>query len=165
MRLVGVALLDQRRAARTAAPARRARARAARGSASNSSSSAPLAGSVLEVADDERAAARARPAPLAEGDDRLARERRAGAPRARGRCGPSGWSPNAARSIRCSATVAGWSLVARDLLDDDAALAVELLGVELRAPDEVGQQVDRLQRRLGPGGDVEGDEVVATCRR
>ena len=40
-------------------------------------------------------------------------------------------------------------LVALDLLDDDAALAVELLGVELRAPDEVGQQVDRLQRALG----------------
>ena len=30
-----------------------------------------------------------------------------------------------------------------DLLDHDAALAVELLGVEARAPDEVGQQVDR----------------------
>ena len=33
---------------------------------------------------------------------------------------------------------------ARDLLDHDAALAVELLGVDLRAADEVGQQVDRL---------------------
>ena len=37
-------------------------------------------------------------------------------------------------------------LVALDLLDHDAALAVELVGVDLRAPDEVGQQVDRLQR-------------------
>ena len=50
---------------------------------------------------------------------------------------------------------------ARDLLDHDAALAVELLGVELRAADEVGQQVDRLERDLGAAGDVEGDEVVA----
>jgi hypothetical protein len=51
-------------------------------------------------------------------------------------------------------------LVALDLLDDDAALAVELLGVDLRAADEVGEQVDRLERRLGAHGDVEGDEVV-----
>ena len=36
---------------------------------------------------------------------------------------------------------------AGDLLDHDAALAVELLGVELRAADEVGQQVDRPRRR------------------
>jgi hypothetical protein len=38
-----------------------------------------------------------------------------------------------------------------DLLDHDAALAVELLGVEARAPDEVGQQVDRLQPRARRG--------------
>ena len=55
-------------------------------------------------------------------------------------------------------------LGARDLLDHDAALAVELLGVDLRAPDEVGQQVDRLGRHLGPAGDVEGDEVVRRVR-
>ena len=73
---------------------------------------------------------------------------------------PSGWSPNAARSIRCSATTDGWSLRAGDLLDHDAALAVELLGVDLRAPDEVGQQVDRLAGHLGAAGDVERDEVV-----
>ena len=36
---------------------------------------------------------------------------------------------------------------AGDLLDHDAALAVELLGVDPRPADEVGQQVDRLQRR------------------
>ena len=38
---------------------------------------------------------------------------------------------------------------ARDLLDHDAALAVELLLVELRAADEVRQQVDRLADHLG----------------
>ena len=48
-----------------------------------------------------------------------------------------------------------------DLLDHHAALAVELLGVDARAPDEVGQQVDRRGRALGAHGDVEGDEVVA----
>ena len=35
---------------------------------------------------------------------------------------------------------------ARDLLHHDAALAVELVGVDLRAADEVRQQVDRLRR-------------------
>ena len=34
-----------------------------------------------------------------------------------------------------------------DLLDHHAALAIELVGVEPRAPDEVGQQVDRLRAR------------------
>ena len=51
-------------------------------------------------------------------------------------------------------------LVALDLLDDDAALLVELVGVDVRAPDEVGQQVGGLGRRLGAHGDVEGDEVM-----
>ena len=49
---------------------------------------------------------------------------------------------------------------ARDLLDHDAALAVQLLLVDLRAPDEVRQQVDRLADDLGAARDVEGDEVV-----
>ena len=54
----------------------------------------------------------------------------------------------------------GLVLVALDLLDDDAPLLVELGGIDLRAPDEVGEQVDRLHGRLGADGDVEGDEVV-----
>ena len=49
---------------------------------------------------------------------------------------------------------------ARDLLDDDAALAVELLGVDLRAADEVRQQVDRAADDLGAAGEVEGHDVV-----
>ena len=49
-----------------------------------------------------------------------------------------------------------------DLLDDDAALAVELLGVDPWASYEVGQQVCRLPRALGAArGDVKRDEVVA----
>jgi hypothetical protein len=55
-------------------------------------------------------------------------------------------------------------LVALDLLDHDAALAVELEGVDLRAADEVGEEVDRLHRRLRAHGDVERDEVVARVR-
>ena len=53
---------------------------------------------------------------------------------------------------------------ARDLLDHHAALAVELVGVDLRAADEVGQQVDRVAHHLGARGDVEGDEVVRRVR-
>ena len=39
---------------------------------------------------------------------------------------------------------------ARDLLDDDAPLAVELLGVDPRPGDEVGQQIGRLERLARP---------------
>ena len=53
---------------------------------------------------------------------------------------------------------------ARDLLDDDAALTVELGRVDPRPPDEVGQQIGRLGRALGADGDVERDEVVARVR-
>ena len=51
-------------------------------------------------------------------------------------------------------------LRAGDLLDHHAALAVQFLGVDLRAPHEVGQQVDGVGDDLGAAGDVEGDEVV-----
>jgi len=43
---------------------------------------------------------------------------------------------------------------ARDLLDDDAALAVELLRVDPRAPDEVREQVDGRADDLRAAGDV-----------
>jgi len=48
-----------------------------------------------------------------------------------------------------------------DLLNHDASLAVELLGVQPRAPDEVREQVDRLGGALGADRDVEGHQVVA----
>jgi hypothetical protein len=54
----------------------------------------------------------------------------------------------------------GLVLVAGDLLDDDAALLVELGLVDLRPADEVGEEVERLHRALGAHGDVEGHEVV-----
>ena len=50
---------------------------------------------------------------------------------------------------------------ARDLLHDDPALTVELVGIDPGSRDEVGQQVGRLEQPLGPGGDVERDEIVA----
>ena len=83
----------------------------------------------------------------------------AGAPRARVRGGRAG-----GRRTRPVDQVLGQHrrlvVRARDLLDHDAALAVELGGVDLRAPDEVGQQVDRLGGHLGAAGDVERDQVV-----
>src|ERR1700733_7024472 len=48
-----------------------------------------------------------------------------------------------------------------DLLDDDTALAVELVPVDSWPPDEVGAEVCRLERLVRAHGDVEGDEVVA----
>ncbi len=59
---------------------------------------------------------------------------------------PSGWSPNAAAVDELLGDRRRLVLVALDLLDDDAALAVELVGVDVRAADEVGQQVDRVER-------------------
>ena len=53
---------------------------------------------------------------------------------------------------------------ARDLLDDDAAFAIELVGVDPRATDEIGQEVGGLQRGVGAGRDVERDQVVAGVR-
>ena len=53
---------------------------------------------------------------------------------------------------------------ARDLLHDHAALAVDLVAVDSRPADEVGQQVRRLHRLRGARGDVEGDEIVARVR-
>jgi hypothetical protein len=49
---------------------------------------------------------------------------------------------------------------ARDLLHYDAALAVQLAGVDLRAPREVREQVDRLPDDLGAAREVEGHDVV-----
>jgi hypothetical protein len=100
---------------------------------------------VGEVADQEGAAARARPLALAERDDGVAREALDVLRRAEHGAGPSGWSPNAARSIRCSATTDGvsfaraisWTTTPRSRSSSAASI--------LRAADEVGQQVDRLR--------------------
>ena len=72
---------------------------------------------------------------------------------------PSGWSPNAARSIRCSATTDGWSL-ARAISWITTPRSRSSSGIDLRAADEVGQEVDRVGRHLGAAGDVEGHQVV-----
>ena len=108
VRLVGVALLDERYRARTPAQGVAARARGARGSA-RTARQLVVVGHVVGVADQERAAARpdqrrSRNATIAS----RVKLRRCSSGPSTGR--PSGWSPNAARSIRCSATTAGWSL-------------------------------------------------------
>ena len=125
----------------------------------NVSASSWFVGHVLEVADQERAAARARPLAAAEGEDGVARE----GPQVL--LGPQhGAAERVVAERRAVDQVLGHDrrLVVRagDLLDDHPALAVELLLVDLRAADEVRQQVDRLADHLGAAGDVEGDEVV-----
>ena len=109
-----------------------------------------VVGDVVEVADEEGAAARARPAALAEGDDRLARERAQVLLRAEHRA-PERVLAERGPVDQVLGDDGRLVVGARDLLDDDAALAVELLGVDLRAPDEVGQQVDRAPSHLGAG--------------
>src|SRR5262249_60948446 len=39
----------------------------------------------------------------------------------------------------------------------------DALPIYLRAADEVGEQIDRLRRHLGPAGDVERDQVVVAA--
>ena len=102
-----------------------------------------------------------RPAAVAERDDPLARERVAdvlGGPEHRA-------AERVVAERRLVDQVLGHhrGLVvgARDLLHDHAALAVELVGVDPRAADEVRQQVGRLERLARARGDVERDQVVA----
>ena len=100
-----------------------------------------------EIADHERSAARRRPAARAERDDSVARERVADV--------LGGAEHGAAERVIAERRLVDQVLGhhrrlvvgACDLLDDDAALAVELLGVEPWASDEVGQQVGRLAAR------------------
>jgi hypothetical protein len=114
---------------------------------------------VLEVADQEAATARPRPLARAEGDDGVARKHAQVVGRAQ-----HGAPERVVAERRAVDQVLGHHrrlvVCPRDLLDDDAALAVELLGVDLGTADEVGQQVDRVARHLGAAGDVEGHEVV-----
>ena len=103
-------------------------------------------GHVGEVADEERAAARARPLAPPERHDPLAAEL------AQVLLGPEHGPPERVLAERGAVDQVlgddGRLVVgARDLLDHDAALAVELLLVELGPPDEVRQQVDRLADR------------------
>ena len=116
-------------------------------------------GNVLEVADDERAAARARPAAVAKLEDRVARERPQvllGAEH-----GPPERMLAERRAVdELLGDRRGLVLVALDLLDDDPALLVELVGVDVGAPDEVRQQVGGVGGRLGAHGDVKRDEVM-----
>jgi hypothetical protein len=158
VRLVGVALLDQRLRLERRGGLERA-VGLDRREAPERLRELLILGHVLEVADQERAAARARPLTAAEGEDRVAAER--AQMLLRPQHGP------AQRVVPERGTVdqvlghdRGLVVGARDLLDHDAALAVELVGVDLRPPDEIGQQVDRVPDHLRPAGDVERHEVV-----
>ena len=158
MRLVGVARLDERLRREG-----RRRLEAAVGldrrEAAEELGELGVLGDVGEVADQEGAAARARPLAAAEGDDGVAGE--ALDVLGRAEHGPAEGVLAEGRAVDQVLGHDGRLVVgAGDLLHDDAALPVELLGVDLRAADEVGQQVERLGDDLGAAGDVEGDDVV-----
>ena len=138
VRLVRVALLDERARRAARARPRTAPARAASGSGRRARRAPPFAGRCSRLPTTNAPPRPPGPAALAEGDDRLARERVAQVlHRARAPVRPSGWSPNAALVDQVLGDGRRLVVGARDLLDHDAALAVELLGVEPRPPDEV----------------------------
>ncbi len=121
----------------------------------------PILGQPLEVADQERAAALRRPAPVAERDDALTRERVADV------LGGSqhGTAERVIAKGRLVDQVLGHHrrliVGPRDLLYDHAALAVELVAVDPGAAHEVGQQIGRFQGLVRAHGDVERDQIVA----
>ncbi len=119
-----------------------------------------LGGQMVEVAHEERAPARPRPAALAEGDDRRAREAPQVLLRAQHRA-PQRVLAEGGAVDQVLGDRRGLVVGAVDLLDHHPALAVELLGVDLRAAHEVAQQVDRRCGGLRAHRDVEGDEIVA----
>jgi hypothetical protein len=132
VRLVGVAGLDEGgggEGRRGLEPA----VRRDRGEAAEQLLEAGVGGQRLQVADHERAAAGAGPLTLAEGDDGLAREGAQVLLRSE--------HGTAERVVAERGAVdevlgehGGLVVGARDLLDDDAALAVELLRVDLGRP-------------------------------
>ena len=159
VRLVGVALLDQRPGSQRRRGVVGLRRRQG-GEALEQVVQRAIRRHGVQVAHDERAATGARPAPLPEGDDGVAGER------AQVLLGTQDRAPQrvvAERGPVDQVLGHGGGLVVGpgDLLDHHAALAVELLGVQARAPHEVGEQVGRLQRGLRPHGDVERHQVVA----
>ena len=158
MRLRGFALLDQRHRLERGRGLGAAVGRDRREAAEELRHLAVL-GQVIEVADQERATARTHPLAPPEGQDPVARER---PQMVRGpEHGPAEGMLAEGRAVD---QVLGQHrrlvLRACDLLDDDAALTVELLGVDLRATHEVRQQIERLGGDLGAEGDVERDQIV-----
>jgi hypothetical protein len=158
VRLVGVALLDEhlRRERRRRIVALRC---GKVGEAPEELVDLAVGRHMVDVAHDERTAARARPAALAKGDDGVARERTQMILGTEDRA-PEGVVAEVRAVDELLGDGRGLVLVALDLLDDDAALLVQLGLVELRTPHEVGEQVHGLHRRLGADRDVEGDQVV-----
>ena len=135
MRLVGVALLDQR-LRREVRRGHVGLGLGQRREAREALLQLLLGGQVLEVAGQERPAARARPAALAERDDPLAGEA------AQVLLGAQHGAPERMLAERGPVDQVlgdhrGLVVGAVDLLDHHAPLAVELLGVQARAPDEV----------------------------
>ena len=117
-----------------------------------------------EIADEEGAASRRGPPAIAERDDPLTREGVTDVLDRAEHRSPEGVLPEDGLVDQVLGHHRRLVVGPRDLLNDDAALAVELIAVDPRAGHEVGQQVGRLERPLGSRGDVKRDEVVARVR-
>jgi cell division transport system ATP-binding protein len=114
----------------------------------------------VQVAHDERGPALRRPAALAEGDDAVAVKALDVLCRPEHRT--SEWMLTEHRAVdQVLGHDGGLVVGAGDLLHDDAAFAVQLIGVDPGPGDEVGEQVGGLIGAFGTGGDVKCNEVVA----
>ena len=160
MRLIGVALRDQD--ARDVRRRRVIRLRHGdRLEALHQFVEAGIRAQRLEVADRQGDPARGRPLPPAKGDDALTRKG-LGEVLCRPEDGATQWMIAEHGLIdQVLGNGRGLVVVARDLLNDHAALLVELHRVQPGTPDEVSQQISGLEAPGRACGDVEGDEVVA----
>ncbi len=118
----------------------------------------------LEVSHREGRTARGSPAARAEFDDPLARERVADVLDRAQDGAPQGMVAERRLVDQMLGDHGRLIVCPRDLLHDDPALAVELLGVDSRATHEVGQQVGSRWGLLGAGGDVERHKIMAGVR-
>ncbi len=133
------------------------------GKRANSSCRLLLRRQVLEVACQEGAAARGRPAPLAERNYPFARKAAEVLLQPQ-HCAPQWVLAEGSPIDQILSDHRRLVIRAVDLLDHHAALAVELLSVQARASHEVAQQVDRLWRTLRAHRDVERHHVMTRVR-
>jgi hypothetical protein len=154
---VGVALLNQHAAVEVGGGFRGTRVRPGRKALQQLAE--PRAVDAREVARYESPAALGSPAALAEGDYLVAGERLEVLVWAEDRT-PEGMVPVGGAAKQGAGHGRRLVVVASDLLDHHAALALELVRVDAGSPDVVGEQVGRLHDHLGPAVHVKGHHVV-----
>ena len=160
MRLVGLARLDQRRRRERRRRLGRRRWPRSTGSGRTARPSREFSGRWSRL--PTRNAPPRAPDPLAapEGEDRRRARTSAGAPSGPSTGRPSGCSPNAARSIRCSASTDGWSCArAISWITTPRSRSSSSASIFGRPTKSVSRSIAS-GGDLGAAGDVERDEIV-----